>query len=257
MVFYRGTSTVDFISELDSKRLAIGSDGSGTHTLALTLLAANGIALDGKTELLNLDGEEAAQALVAGKIDAVFLIGDSTSPQVMRKLLRTPGIQLMDFTQADGYTRRIGYLNKLEPPKGYLDFGKNLPAHDLQLIGPTVEMIVRPSLYPSLTYLLLDAAGEIHGNANLLQRRGEFPAPSDREFKLSADARRYYTSGKSFFYRFLPFALASLVNRILVVFVPLVVVLIPVLHLIPVLYKWRIKIGIGERDLCAGRRPQE
>ena len=244
MVFYRGTATVELLSELDGKRLAIGSDGSGTHSLALTLLAVNGIAPGGKTELLDLDGEEAAQALVAGKIDAAFLMGDSASPQVMRKLLRTSGIQLMDFTQADGYTRRISYLNKLELPKGCLDFGKNLPAHDLQLIGPTVELIARSSLYPSLTYLLLDAAREVHGNANLLQRRGEFPAPIEREFNLSADARRYYTTGKSFFYRFLPFGLASLINRILVVIVPLVVVLIPVLRLIPVLYKWRIKFGI-------------
>ena len=47
-----------------------------------------------------------------------------------------------------------------------------------------------------------------------------------------------------FLYRFLPFWLASLINRILVVFVPMVVVLIPGLRLIPALYKWRIKLGI-------------
>ena len=244
LVFYRGTSTIDLLSALDGKRLAIGSEGSGTHALALKLLAANGIELGGKTELSNLEGEEAAMALMDGKVDAVFLMGDSASPQVMRKLLHTSGIQLMNFTQADGYTRRINYLHKLELPKGCLDFGKNLPAQDVQLIGPTVELIARPALHPALFYLLLDAAREVHGNASLLQRRGEFPAPLGYEFKLSADASRYYTSGKSFFYRFLPFSLASLINRILVVFVPLVVILRPVLRSSPMLYKWRIKLGI-------------
>ena len=244
LVFYRGTATVELLSELAGKRLAIGSAGSGTHALALTLLAANGIEPGGKTELSDLEGEAAATALVEGKVDAVFLMGDSASPQVMRQLLHTSGIQLMDFTQADGYTRRISYLHKLELPKGCLDFGKNLPAHDVQLIGPTVELIARPALHPALFYLLLDAAREVHGNATLLQQRGEFPAPLEHEFQLSADARRYYTSGKSFFYRFLPFELASLVNRILVVFVPLVVVLVPGLRLIPALYKWRIRLGI-------------
>ena len=112
----------------------------------------------------------------------------------------------------------------------------------MQLIGPTVELIARPTLHPALSDLLLEAAREVHGNASLLQRRGEFPAPLEHEFRISADARRYYTSGKSFLYRYLPFGLASLVNRILVVFVPLVVILIPVLRSIPMLYKWRIKL---------------
>ena len=57
LVFYRGTPTIDLLSELDGKRLAIGSGGSGTHALALKLLAANGIEPGGKTELSNLEGE--------------------------------------------------------------------------------------------------------------------------------------------------------------------------------------------------------
>ena len=244
LLFYRTTNTIEFLSGLSGKRLAIGSVGSGTHALAVTLLTANGIQPGGPTELLDLEGEAAATALVTGQVDAVFLMGDSASPQVMRTLIRSPGIQLYDFTQADAYTRRIPYLNKLELPEGCLDFGLNLPAHNVQLIGPTVELIARPTLHPSLSDLLLEAAREVHGNASLLQRRGEFPVPLEHEFRISADARRYYTSGKSFFYRYLPFWLASLVNRILVVFVPLVVVLIPGLRMLPMLYKWRIRLGI-------------
>ncbi|MEI7436575.1 MAG: TAXI family TRAP transporter solute-binding subunit, partial [bacterium] len=158
LVFYRGTTTIELLSELAGKRLSIGSAGSGTHALALNLLAANGIEPDGATELLDLDGEAAAAALMDGKVDAVFLMGDSASTQVMRKLVRTSGVQMLDFTQADGYTRRIDYLHKLEIPKGCLDFGKNLPAHAFQLIGPTVDLIARPDLHPALAYLLLDAA---------------------------------------------------------------------------------------------------
>ena len=243
-VFYRGTTALTLLSELAGKRLAVGTEGSGTRALVLVLLAANGIPPGGATELLAVQGEEAATALLEGKVDAAFLMGDSASPQVMRKLLRSSGIQLYDFTQADGYTRRITYLHKLELPKGCLDLGLNLPPHDVQLVGPTVELIVRPALHPSLSDLLLEAAREVHGNASLFQHRGEFPAGVEHEFPISADARRYYASGKSFLYRSLPFWLASLVNRILVVFVPMVVVLIPGLRLIPTVYKWRIRLGI-------------
>jgi len=244
LVLYRGDRSVDLLSQLSGKRLAIGPVGSGTRSLALTLLAANGIEPGGATALVDLDAEDAAKALIEGNVDGVFLMGDVASSQLMRKLLQTPGIHLFDFTQADGYARRILYLNKLTLPMGSFDFGKNIPAHDVYLIGPTVELIARPDLHPALSDLLLEAATEVHGRAGLLKRRGEFPAPLEHEFRLSADAIRFYKSGKSFLYRSLPFWLASLANRILVAFVPMVVVLIPVLRIIPMLYRWRIKLRL-------------
>ena len=260
MIFYRGTTTVDMLSGLKGKRLTIGPEGSGTRSLALTLLAANGIEPGGATVLTDLEGGEAAQALLEGTVDAVFLMGDSASPQVMRKMLRAPEIRLLSFAQADAYTRRIRYLNKLELPMGSLDFGTNLPSHDVYLIGPTVELIARAKLHPALSDLLLEAAREVHGNPSLLQRRGEFPAPLEHDFKISEEAVRYYKTGKSFLYRHLPFWMASLVNRVLVVFVPAVVLLIPGLRLIPALFRWRVKLRLYrwyrallllERDLFA------
>lgn len=244
LVFYRGATPLDLLSQLNGKRLAIGHEGSGTRTLALTLLTANGIEPGGATALVDLEGEAAATALLEGSVDAVFLMGDAASPQTMRKLLRTQEIQIFDFTQADGYTRRIGYLNKLDLPKGSIDFGKNIPAHDVYLIGPTVELIARVDLHPALSDLLIEAAGEVHGSAGLFKRQGEFPTPLEHEFQISDDASRYYKSGKSFLYRYLPFQLASLVNRIVVLLVPVVLVLLPGLRIIPMLYQWRIKLHI-------------
>ena len=243
-VFYRSARPLDLLSQLSGKRLAIGPEGSGTRSLALVLLAANGIEPGGATALMDLDAEDAKKALLENSVDAVFLMGDAASPQIMRKLLQTPGIRLFDFMQADGYTRRIGYLNKLELPKGSIDFGKDIPSHDVSLIGPTVELIARANLHPALSDLLLEAAQEVHGKSGLFKRRGEFPAPLEHEFQISADASRYYKSGKSFLYRYLPFRLASLMNRIIVVAVPMVVVLLPGLRIIPALYRWRIKLRI-------------
>ena len=243
-VFYRGTTSVEVLSRLAGQRLAIGPEGSGTRSLALMLLATNGIESGGTTTFLGLESGEAASGLLDGSVDAVFLMGDSASSQIMRKLLRTPEIHLLSFSQADAYARRFRHLNKLVLPRGSIDFGKNLPSQDVFLIGPTVELVARDHLHPALSDLLLEAAREVHGNASLLQRRGEFPAPLEHDFRISDDATRFYKSGKSFFYRHLPFWLASLVNRILVVFVPMVVVLIPALRLIPVFFRWRVKLRL-------------
>jgi hypothetical protein len=89
--------------------------------------------------------------------------------------------------------------------------------------------------------LLIEAAKEVHGRANLMQHANEFPAPLVHEFPLSDDAGRYYKSGKSFLYRTMPFWLASLVDRLLVLVVPIVVVLIPAIRFVPPLYAWRVK----------------
>lgn len=243
MIFYRGEPR-KLLSEFQGKRLDIGQDGSGTHALALTLLKANGIKPDDGTQLISAESGESGRALLEGRIDAVFLMSDSTSTDLMRKLLREPGIRLFSFTQADGYVRRINYLNKLEMPMGALDFGKNIPSEDLYLIGPTVELIARDNLHPALSDLLLEAAREVHSPPGLFKKRGEFPAPLEHEFRISPDATRYYASGKSFLYRTFPYWMASLIARLLAVVVPVVLLLIPALKIAPAIYRWRIEARI-------------
>jgi hypothetical protein len=243
MVFYRG-APIELLSQFSGKRLAIGPGGSGTRRLALTLLEANGIKVGGPTALLDLEPENASKALKEGTIDAAFLMGEAAPQGVMRELLRTPDIHLLGFSQAAAYSRRFGYLSVLELPQGGIDFGSNLPAHDVALIGPTIELVARENLHPALSDLLLEAAREVHGKGSLLQRKGEFPAPIEDDFRISSEAARFYKSGKSLFYRYLPFWLASLTSRIVVVFVPMIVVLIPVLRSIPFLYRWRIRSRI-------------
>ncbi|HWY77095.1 MAG TPA: TAXI family TRAP transporter solute-binding subunit [Verrucomicrobiae bacterium] len=244
LVFTRDTNSTGVLSELEGKRIAIGAEGSGTRALALSLLAMNGIKPGGSTKLLDLDAGDAAKALLEGRADAVFLMGDSASPQVMLQLLRTNVIQLMDFAQADAYTRRVSYLNKLELPKGSIDFGRNIPSHDVYLIGPTVDLIARADLHPALSDLLLEAAQQVNGTPSLMRRKGEFPAPIENGFLISPSATRFYKSGKGFLYTKLPFWLASLLNRVLVAIVPIIVVLIPGLRTIPAVYRWRIRMRI-------------
>jgi len=243
-IFYRSADPVDRLSQFSGKRLAIGAEGSGTRALALTLLKANGIESGGRTALLDLSGEDAARALIAHKIDAAFLTGDSATPPLMRKLLQTPGIRVFNFVQAEAYTRRFRYLTRLELPMGTLDLGKNSPERTLYLIAPTVELVARENLHPAISDLLIEAARQVHGGATLLQHPGEFPTPLEHEFRISNDAARYYKSGKRFLYRSLPFWLASLADRTFVVLVPIVVLLLPGLRLMPSLYHWRVRARI-------------
>ncbi|HMK43016.1 MAG TPA: TAXI family TRAP transporter solute-binding subunit [Dissulfurispiraceae bacterium] len=244
LIFYRNKTSIDLLSDLKGKSIAVGPEGSGTHKLALTLLAANGIEQGSSTTLLTIDSDIAVKYLVDNKIDAVFLMGDSASLQNIRTLLLAPGIYLFDMTQADGYTRRISYLSKLILPKGAVDFGNNIPDHDVHLVTPTVELVARDDLHPALLDLFIEAAQEVHGGAGLFRNKAEFPSPVSFDFIISDDAIRYYKSGKTFLYRYLPFRLANLANRFLVVFVPIILLLIPGIRVIPAVYRLRVNLNI-------------
>jgi TRAP-type uncharacterized transport system substrate-binding protein len=243
LVFYRGEGR-KLLSDFAGGRLNIGESGSGTNTLALAILKENGIVPGGSTTLVQTKSDDAVKSLLENRVDALFVMGDSASVDVMKKLVQTPGINIFNFSQADGYTRRIKYLNKLVLPEGSLDLGKNIPVNDLYLIAPTVDLVARQNLHPALSDVLLEAAKEVHGSAGLFRKSGEFPAPLEHEFRISPDAERYYASGKSFLYRNFPFWLASLLNRLLAVLVPIALLLIPALKIVPLFYRWHMQSRI-------------
>ena len=243
-VFYRSTAPVSRLAELAGKRIAVGAPGSGTRALALALLEANGITGE-PTKFEDLDAQAAAAGLLEGKIDAVFLMGDSAPVQTLRTLVRSPEVQLFNFVQADAYVRRFAYLNRMVLPEGSIDLGKDLPAQAVVLVGPTVELVARDDLNPALSDILLETVKEVHGKASLLQKRGEFPAPLEHEFPISDDARVYYKSGMGLFYRLShSFWLSSILNRVLIALVPLALVIIPAIRMLPVLYRWNVSLRI-------------
>jgi TRAP-type uncharacterized transport system substrate-binding protein len=145
VVFYRGKG-LTLLSQLEGKRVAIGREGSGTRMLSLKLLEANGIAPGGSTQLLPTDGLQAATQLVTNEADAVFLSGDSATRALMLRLLKVPGVAVMDFNEARAYTRLFPYLDEIELPPGVLDLGRRIPSQTVNLISPTVELVARTSL---------------------------------------------------------------------------------------------------------------
>ncbi len=248
MVFYRGKK-IELLSELAGKAIAVGSDGSGTRKFALRLLSSNGIKEKepGTTKLLSLDADDAIAALDKKQIDAAFIMTESASNDDVRKLLKSDDVRLYNFKQAAAINRKIDYLNVLELPEGVIDLGQNIPDHYIQLVGPMVELVATENLHPALSDLILDAATEIHSRPNLYQKRGEFPVAAEHAIKISEDAQRFYKSGKSLFYRSLPFWLASLVSRFVVVFLPIAVLLIPAIRAVPAFFRWRTQIKIRRR----------
>jgi len=237
-VFYRGERDLTRLTDLRGKRIAIGQEGSGVRQLAQQLLAANEI--EAGDHLIPLSGLSAAEELQQGRIDAAFIIASESAP-VVQVLLRSPGIRLMSFAQSGAYQRRFPFLTKLTFPQGVADLVRDFPPNDIKVLAPTANLIVRDDLHPALQSLLLQAASEVHGKSGFFQDAGEFPSYKDPMLPLSPDAARYFKSGPSFLQRYLPFWLAVLVDRLIVLLLPVVALLIPLLKVAPAIYTWRVR----------------
>jgi hypothetical protein len=94
-------------------------------------------------------------------------------------------------------------------------------------------------LHPALVYLLLKASSEIYGGPGWVHRAGEFPSIKTQDFPVAEEAQRYYKSGGSALYDYLPFWAATLMDRMILVLIPLGVVIIPTLGIMPWVYTYR------------------
>lgn len=233
---------------LRGRKISIGPEGSGTRALALELLARNGVDKS-FAHLLSFSHREAGEKLLRGEIDAALIMTSWDSP-VVRRLISDEKIGLLSFPRTDAYVALYPFLNKLVVPAGVGDLAKNRPPKDVILFAPKASLVVRKDLHPAIQYLLLDAAQQIHSGPGIFQKSGQFPAAESVDIPLSDDAVQFYKSGPPFLQRHLPFWLAVLIGRLLILLIPLIGVIYPLVRFLPALYaleiRWRINRLYGE-----------
>ena len=241
-VFARAELDIGQLAELSGLRLAIGGEGSGTRHVAREVLAANGIGTGDEAgpSLLPLGGAAAAEALIAGEVDAAFLV-TSHSNETIRALIQREDLRLLSFERAEAYTRIFGHLSNIQLPQGVFDLATNLPDQNITLISPVATLVARNDLHPALVDLILSAASEIHSPSGIFEEAEQFPSRRFVDFPLSAEAERYFKSGLGFLRRFLPFWAATLVERLWVMILPILTLMIPLLRIAPPTYRWQVR----------------
>ena len=129
-------------------------------------------------------------------------------------------------------------------PQGVIDLEKNIPPHDINLIGSTTAFVVRKDLHPELIYLLAQAVKEEHSGAGVFQRPGEFPSHTDPELPIAEEAVDYYRNGPSFLQRYLPFWMINYAKRVAAILVAAVAIVIPLFTFTPRLYAWFLNLRL-------------
>ncbi len=241
-LFYRDKVKLDSLRDLRGLRINVGPPGTGVPQLFATILDANGMAAD-EVKLSELENTPATVALLNGQIDGM-VFSSSAEALLIQMLLQTPGIRLFDFSQAEAYARRFPFLSAVRLPRGIVDFGRDIPSRDYQLIAPTATLVAREDLHPALVDLLVQAAAEIHGPPGWFHRRGEFPTADYSEIPVAATAEKFYRDGPPLLQRYLPFWLANFLGRMWIVIVALGALLLPLSRVVPPLYVWKVRSRI-------------
>jgi hypothetical protein len=239
-IFHRLDPAPTKLLELARRRVNRGAQGSGTRRLADELLALNNVASEKFSEL---DTATASKALRAGELDALFIVSGEKAPEV-QTLLQAPGIALMDLPRSKAYHLHRRYLSPLILPPGAIDLASERPPTQQQLIGVTAMLVASEDLHPALVDLLLLSAPKIVGGDGLFHSAGQFPSGLYLSIPLGKEAQRFHKRGPSFLQRFLPFWAATLIDRLVVMLIPLVALVIPLFKLFPPLYRWRVRSRI-------------
>jgi TRAP transporter TAXI family solute receptor len=237
-VFYRGDTLVNRLAQLRGKRISVGVPGSGLLNVSMVLLGYSGIT-GHNTTLLQMDAPNAYKALESGQLDAAFFIGRPDAP--IQKALLTSDLKLMSFAQAEALVQKFPSLSKIVFPRGSTSIADDLPRTDVTLLAATALLVSKDTLHPALAYLLLDAAKTVHGGEDYFTPLGTFPNLNSGEFPISDESTRYFKSGRPFLQRYLPFWLASLIERRLLILLPFMALLIGLLQALPRLIEARIK----------------
>jgi hypothetical protein len=164
--------------------------------------------------LVELPNKEAAEQLIAGNIDAAFIV-DNYESETVQKLLKGKDIKIMNFALADAYLKLLPFLQKLVVPKGSVNLESVYPREDTTILATTTTLLVEKRTHIAIQWAYLIAAKEIASNSDtFFAKAGYFPKNLEQSFPLSPVAKRFYEQGVPDVFSYFPLWLASVIDRI-------------------------------------------
>lgn len=238
-VFFRRDTFPDslqYLYELEGKRIAIGEQGSGTNALARSMLALNEVTASNAT-LVEVTAGDAAALLEDGEIDAAFFVLAPVS-DLLPRLMLNDELGLKDFQRAKAYEAHFPFLSEFVIGEGAVDLRRNIPAQDVTILATTAMLVANQDLHPDMARQLLSASMVVNGEAGYFQTDGEFPSAANTELPVPASVSTFLEVGPTGLERFVPIQVAGLIERLFIYVLPLAVLLFPLLRSTPLAYRF-------------------
>lgn len=231
-IFYRTSlGQKQYLNDLSNTTFSIGEEGSGTIALVSQLLAETNIDI-GSEKIKKIGTLEAYRAFKRMEVDAFAAVISSRSA-LIEEILSDSTIEPLELKRRNALIQSYPFLQSYEVPEGSLNLKQNIPKKDIQLLATTATLVTHSDVDSMLIRLMAIKAKEYAGDYS------SFPSVKNLEIPIHEAAYRYLTDGDSFLEKFLPFWVASNINRLKYLLIPLLTLLLPLFKGVFPVYRWR------------------
>lgn len=237
--FYRSEletdGPLDELADLRGRRVAFGAPDSGTRALGRLLLSASDLT-ERDFAVVDAEPDVSAEMLLNGEIDAMFLVSGITSPTILQ-LAMAPDVQILNMRLAPTYARMIARLRNVEILEGSFSISKPTPPETKQMVADTSVLVARNDLHPDIQLLLLRAAIAAQGKLlDPFPSAMTFPAVTGLTLPVSETTVQYLERGQTFLEKYLPFWVASPLERFYWLVLPAMFLIYPIVRSTPSAY---------------------
>ena len=236
-LFYRASlGTLDYFDDLDRTRFSMGELGSGTVALTEKLLEQTNLNTHG-SNVLHLDLKTSYQAFKENRLDAFFTVLSPKSEQI-KEIFQDKNIRLLNLKRAKAFAEHFPFLQEYKIYEGSMDLRKNIPSSNITLLATTATLITHNNVDNSLVRLMTIKIKENTTKEDI------FPSQNFLEIPIHQASQKYLLNGNSFLEKIFPYWIASNIDRLKYLLIPLLTLLIPLFKSIVPLYRWRSRAKV-------------
>jgi TRAP transporter TAXI family solute receptor len=242
-IFYKNRGyKMEYLLEFIDKKIAIGSNGSGTQHLTKQILRDNGISKE-NTTLLPISLTQAKDKLISGEIDALFSVTSLDSPAVV-ELLADPSIEILNIKRIQAYNQKYTFLSALKLYEGTVNMFLNIPSEDKNILSTTANLVCKKGLNDELVRIFMKQVKKVHYQKSIFSKENQFPSLHHLDIPINKEAQKYILKGDSWLESIFPFWIATQIDRLKILLIPFLTLLFPLIKGILPLYKWSIRSKI-------------
>ncbi len=119
-----------------------------------------------------------------------------------------------------------------------------MPSRDIKLLSTTATLVVNKDFSDELIRIFLKKVKEVHKRKSLFEAENQFPNINNIEIDMNEEAFRYFTYGDTFLEKIFPYWIASNLDRLKILLIPLLTLMIPLFKGVFPLYRWSIRSKI-------------
>ncbi len=234
---------IDSLQQLQGMRVSIGQAGSGSRIIALKLLEQ--VRLEPKDLVVSeTTGMNSVKALTNGSIDAAIFVA-SPGAALVTAMLAAPGVHLITLKRSAALIERIPYLEPRLVAQGMLSSNGNQPEQDSVMLTTVASVVVSEDLHPALKRLTAAVASQVHREAGVFHKAGDFPNLRRVDFPSASEARTTLLHGLPWIEANLSLAQSQWVWRLLLIGLPLALLCWAWCYFVPAFMRWTIESHVN------------